>query len=69
MELNFLWPMIVTNSAPDLRTLPVGLQAFTTEARREFRLDGGVDPGNLANGDYLLLLQAIIQRYFVPAEV
>ena len=35
---SFLWPMIVTNSAPDLRTLPVGLQAFTTEAGTQFEL-------------------------------
>ena len=35
---SFLWPMIVTNSAPDLRTLPVGLQAFTTEAGIQFEL-------------------------------
>lgn len=33
----FMWPLIVTNDRA-LRTLPVGLQAFTTEAGTKFEL-------------------------------
>lgn len=34
---SFMWPLIVTNDT-ELRTLPVGLQAFTTEAGTRFEL-------------------------------
>lgn len=34
---SFMWPLIVTNDR-SLRTLPVGLQAFTTEAGTNFEL-------------------------------
>lgn len=34
---SFMWPLIVTNDTA-LRTLPVGLQAFTTEAGTRFEL-------------------------------
>ena len=34
---SFMWPLIVTNDKA-LRTLPVGLQAFTTEAGTQFEL-------------------------------
>lgn len=34
---SFMWPLIVTNDK-SLRTLPVGLQAFTTEAGTNFEL-------------------------------
>lgn len=34
---SFMWPLIVTNDR-NLRTLPVGLQAFTTEAGTNFEL-------------------------------
>ncbi|EFR30477.1 carbohydrate ABC transporter permease [Eremococcus coleocola] len=34
---SFMWPLIVTNDK-NLRTLPVGLQAFTTEAGTQFEL-------------------------------
>lgn len=34
---SFMWPLIVTNDR-SLRTLPVGLQAFTTEAGTQFEL-------------------------------
>lgn len=34
---SFMWPLIVTNDTA-LRTLPVGLQAFTTEAGTKFEL-------------------------------
>lgn len=34
---SFMWPLIVTNDQK-LRTLPVGLQAFTTEAGTQFEL-------------------------------
>lgn len=34
---SFMWPLIVTNETK-LRTLPVGLQAFTTEAGTRFEL-------------------------------
>ncbi len=34
---SFVWPLIVTNEQ-SMRTLPVGLQAFTTEARTKFQL-------------------------------
>lgn len=34
---SFMWPIIVTNDR-NLRTLPVGLQAFTTEAGTQFEL-------------------------------
>ncbi|CAD2073185.1 L-arabinose transport system permease protein AraQ [Jeotgalicoccus aerolatus] len=33
----FLWPLLVTN-ATEMRTLPVGLQSFTTEAGTRFEL-------------------------------
>lgn len=33
----FLWPLLVTNDT-EMRTLPVGLQAFTTEAGTRFEL-------------------------------
>ena len=34
---SFMWPLIVTNDTA-MRTLPVGLQAFTTEAGTKFEL-------------------------------
>ncbi|WP_025729278.1 carbohydrate ABC transporter permease [Atopobacter phocae] len=34
---SFMWPLVVTNDQ-SLRTLPVGLQAFTTEAGTQFEL-------------------------------
>ena len=33
----FMWPLIVTNS-DKMRTLPVGLQAFTTDAGTQYQL-------------------------------
>ena len=35
---SFMWPMIVTPANQEIRTLPVGLQAFTTEAGTQFEL-------------------------------
>ncbi|MCI1894109.1 MAG: carbohydrate ABC transporter permease [Lactobacillus sp.] len=34
---SFMWPLIVTNSE-NMRTLPVGLQAFTTDAGTQYQL-------------------------------
>lgn len=34
---SFMWPLIVTNTE-NMRTLPVGLQAFTTDAGTEYQL-------------------------------
>ena len=58
---SFLWPLIMTNST-EMRTLPVGLTAFTTEA--------GTNYGLLMAASAMVILPMIIifflmQKYVV----
>lgn len=57
----FLWPMIVTNSA-EMRTLPVGLTAFTSETNTDYELLMAATTMIVLP---MIALYALLQRYIV----
>lgn len=56
----FLWPLIVTNSR-ELRTLPVGLSAFTTEA--------GTSYEQLMAASCMVVLPIVILFFFMQKQI
>ncbi|UOE94457.1 carbohydrate ABC transporter permease [Alkalihalobacillus sp. LMS39] len=56
----FLWPLIVTNSR-ELRTLPVGLSAFTTEAGTSYEL--------LMAASCMVVLPIVILFFFMQKQI
>lgn len=57
----FIWPLIVTTSS-DMRTLPVGLQFFSSEAGADWHL---IMTGATLSVIPLLLIAIIFQRYII----
>lgn len=57
---SFMWPLIVTNDRM-LRTLPVGLQAFTTEAGTKFEL--------LMAASTIVVLPMVIMYLFLQKHI
>jgi len=57
----FMWPLIVTND-PLLRPLPVGLQAFTTEAGTQFELLMAASTIVVAP---MIIIYLFLQRYII----
>lgn len=56
-----MWPLIVTNDT-SLRTLPVGLQAFTTEAGTKFELLMAASTIVIVP---MVIIYLLLQRYII----